>query len=517
MYVVSLPIEILRTRPRLVFWLAALAQALIWVLVPTLFYAAPPGDLADLLSVSHHVERLFTLVPPLAYWLVEIAFRVGGMFGVYVLSQICVVVTLWAVFALGRATLGERHAVLATLLMTGIYFVTVPTPDFSPAILAMPLWALALLHFWRAAGENRELYWLALAADLALLLMTTYLATFLIALLWVFAALHPQSRRQLLSPAVAGSAIIVLFMLIPHVVWLKGGGTLALPVLPNLRSADLIERNGYALARILGLLLIGHAGLAVMAIVAVGAFRKRRAEAALIERAPPPDFASSFIYYFALVPPLLLVIAAVIAGYGGPLNFAPVIVLSGLATVLAAGDVIAIYRQRTSVFTWAVFLLAPPVIAVTTAMLLPWAAVADPRIALPAREMGRFFGENFERRTGQKFAFVTGDPTLTPLIAVGATSRPFVFGEDKPGQPQLSTQDELFDKGAIVVWRATDSTGTPPIDIRTRFPELVPEVPRVFERRVEGRLPQLRLGWAMIRPKAQTLPLQQTPALAPPQ
>ena len=26
--------------------------------------------------------------------------------------------------------------------MTGIYFITVPTPDFSPAILAMPLWAL---------------------------------------------------------------------------------------------------------------------------------------------------------------------------------------------------------------------------------------------------------------------------------------------------------------------------------------------------------------------------------------
>lgn len=510
MHFVSLPIEILRTKPRLVFWLAVLAQAALWVLVPSLFYAAPPGDLAELLSVSRYFERLITVVPPLAYWLAEIAMRAAGFFGIYVLSQICIVTALWAVFMLGRATLGERHAALGTLLMTGVYFVTVPTPDFSPAILAMPIWALALLHFWRAVAEGRELYWLALAVDLVLLLLTTYLATFLIGLLVLFAALNPHSRSRLTATGAIVAALIVLFMLIPHAVWLKASGSLVLPALPNLRSADLIEKNVYALARILGLLLIGHAGLAVMAVVAASAFRKPRTDAAIIERAPPTEFASSFIYYFALVPPLLLVIVTVLAGYPGPISFGPVIVLSGLATVLAAGDIVSIYRQRTTVFTWFVFLLAPPVIAVMTAMLLPWAAVSDPRVAMPAKEMGRFFTDNFERRTGQKLEFVTGDPILASLIAAGSPSRPFVFGSGETSQLQLLTQDQLFDKGAIVLWRATDSTGTPPVDIRTRFPELVPEVPRVFERRIEGRLPQLRIGWAMIRPKAQTLPQLQT-------
>lgn len=509
MHFVSLPIEILRTRPRLVFWLAALAQALIWILVPSLFYATPPGDLAELLSVSHYFERLFPLVPPLAYWLAEIAMRLAGFFGVYVLAQICIVITLWAVFNLGRATLGERHAALATLLMTGIYFVTVPTPDFSPAILAMPLWALALLHFWRATGENRELYWLAVAADLTLLLLTTYIATLLIASLVLFAVLNPQGRQKLMQTGAIAAAIIVLFMLIPHAVWLTSSGVLGLPSFPNLRSADLIEKNIFALARMLGLLLIGHAGLAVMALVATGVFRKSRADAAIIDRAPVTDLAASFIYYFALVPGLSLVAAAVIAGYSGAMSFGPVIVLSGLATVLLAGDVVAIHRQRTTVFTWFAFLLAPPAIAMMTAMLLPWTAITDPRVAMPAKDVGRFFTENFERRTGQKLEIVAGDPDLATLIAIGSSSRPFVFGDAKPDQPQLLTQDDVFDKGAIIVWRATDSAGTPPIDIRTRFPGLVPEVPRVFERRIEGRLPQLRLGWAMIRPKAQTLPQSQ--------
>ena len=40
MFYVPLYVEALRSRPRLVFWLAVLAQAALWVAVPTLFYAA---------------------------------------------------------------------------------------------------------------------------------------------------------------------------------------------------------------------------------------------------------------------------------------------------------------------------------------------------------------------------------------------------------------------------------------------------------------------------------------------
>src|ERR1700743_1225743 len=53
MFYVPLYVEALRSRPRLVFWLAVLAQAILWVAVPALLYSAPPGDLAHLLAVAH--------------------------------------------------------------------------------------------------------------------------------------------------------------------------------------------------------------------------------------------------------------------------------------------------------------------------------------------------------------------------------------------------------------------------------------------------------------------------------
>src|SRR5258708_1003547 len=157
MLYVSIFVELLRSRPSLAVWLAALAQGLLWLLVPSLFYAGPPGDLPSVLAVGHEFQLGTYLGPPLAFWLAELAYDLAGrsLVGVYLLSQVCVVVTYWAVFTLGTAIVGAQHAALAVLLMAGVAAFTVPTPDFGPVILTMPLWAIILLHYWRAVGERR--------------------------------------------------------------------------------------------------------------------------------------------------------------------------------------------------------------------------------------------------------------------------------------------------------------------------------------------------------------------------
>ena len=180
MLYVSIFVELLRSRPSLAVWLAALAQALLWLLVPSLFYAGPPGDLPNVLAVGHEFQLGTYLGPPLAFWLAELAFNLAGrsLVGVYLLSQACVVVTYWAVFALATSIVGAQHAALAVLLMVGVAAFTVPTPDFGPVILTMPLWAIILLHYWRAVGELRRAYWLPLAIEIGLLLLTTYAVSY---------------------------------------------------------------------------------------------------------------------------------------------------------------------------------------------------------------------------------------------------------------------------------------------------------------------------------------------------
>src|SRR5215210_4188795 len=134
MFRVSLILEALRSRPALMFWLAALAQGALWMLVPSLFYAAPPGEVPLVLAVGNEWLLGSPYGPPLAYWLAELAYTLAGgrVIGLYVLSQLCVIVTYWAVFALGRRVLGAAHAAMAVLLMAGISVFTVPTLEFGP-------------------------------------------------------------------------------------------------------------------------------------------------------------------------------------------------------------------------------------------------------------------------------------------------------------------------------------------------------------------------------------------------
>ena len=499
MLTVSLFIELLRTRPRLIFWMAVLAQAAVWILVPSLFYASPPGEVADVIAIGYGFPFGSELGPPLAYWFAEIAFRLGGLPGVYTLSQLCVIVTYWAVFQLGSLTVGERHAALATLLMAGVTTLSVPSPDFGPAILSMPLWALALLHFWRAIGLDQRGYWYALAVDIGLLLLTTYMGLILFGLLFVFAFVTGRGTKQLrtMHPWLAG--LIVVVMLFPHLVWIDQASGVAWPKLSQALSAASINQNLYSWLRLLGILFVSHAGLIILIAVASNLARVRNAPAAIVARPGVEPFARSFVYFFAIVPPLVVTSVAVVINQATPVALAPLIVLSGLAVVLAAGDRIRIHHQRIIAPTWAAVLLMPPAIAAFAIIVVPWTGI-DLRINQPSVAMTQFLSESFERRTGTPLKVVGGDTRLASLLALLAPSRPVIFVDDKPDRPV--TRKDIDAKGAIVVWLAADTAGAPPPAIRAAFPDLVPEVPRAFERPVQGSLPLFRIGWGMIRAKA---------------
>ena len=160
MFRVSLILEALRARPVLMFWVAALAQGTLWTLVPSLFYAAPPGDVPLVLAVGKEWLLGSPYGPPLAFWARRCS-RSASPAGASSASICCRSSawssTYWAVFALGRRIVGAAHATMAILLMAGISVFTVPTLEFGPAVLAMPLTALdaAVLPIARSADNRR--------------------------------------------------------------------------------------------------------------------------------------------------------------------------------------------------------------------------------------------------------------------------------------------------------------------------------------------------------------------------
>jgi hypothetical protein len=174
--------------------------------------------------------------------------------------------------------------------------------------------------------------------------------------------------------------------------------------------------------------------------------------------------------------------------------------MSGLAAIVATGDLVQLRRQRLLRLVWTAAIIAPALVALVTTIFLPWTGGGEVATSLPARAIANFFGDSFERRTNHPLRAVAGDPQLAALISLDA-ARPHLLLDAAPERTPWLNLAKFSETGGVVVWRATDTIGTPPADIAQRFPGLVPEVPRAFEWFVTGRQPLLRVGWAIVRPK----------------
>src|SRR3954453_14197713 len=102
--------------------------------------------------------------------------------------------------ALPPATLrggGAPPPLPSLLLIAGISVFTVPTVEFGPAVLAMPLVGLSFLFAYRALADNRRMDWLALGLMLGLLLLTTYAGLILVGLMALFVVCTARGRSRL--------------------------------------------------------------------------------------------------------------------------------------------------------------------------------------------------------------------------------------------------------------------------------------------------------------------------------
>jgi hypothetical protein len=498
----SLVIELIRARPRLVVWIVVLFQAALWLIVSLLFYASPPGNVATVLAFGREYQVGTDLGPPLALWLADIAFRAAGnhVFGVYVLAQLCSIVTFWFLYLLGRSIVGSQQAVLAVLLTMTITAFASSSLEFGPLVLARPLWALLLFHTWQLIGQNRRNVWFAWSIEAGLLLLTTSAAIGLLLLVAGFVAATERGRRTLNSFDPLFALLVVVVLVLPYLIWLLRADAFSWPALPPIAALGArLTHWGW----LLGGLVLAMFGIAVLVVLNTRLFSRSPEDAPIIYRPPVDPLGRDFVYFFAIAPAFagslisgVFNLDRVVGGAGIAL------LMSGLAAIVATGDLVHLRRQRLLRTVWAAAIVAPALVAAGATLFLPWTGSKEVATSLPARSIAQFFGDSFERRTNQRLRAVAGDAQLATLISLDR-GRPHLLLDATPERTPWLTPAKFNETGGVVVWRASDTSGAPPPEIAHRFPGLAPEVPRAFEWLVNGRQPLLRIGWAIVRPKGQ--------------
>src|ERR1039458_2694743 len=82
-------------------------HAAVWTALPALLYPNLPLDLIEALIYGREWQLGYDKLPPLPWWLVEIAYQIAGHdFAYYLLAQVAVVAAFVGVWAMARPLAG---------------------------------------------------------------------------------------------------------------------------------------------------------------------------------------------------------------------------------------------------------------------------------------------------------------------------------------------------------------------------------------------------------------------------
>src|SRR5438477_7302741 len=153
----------------------ALLHVALWTILPSLLYPNLPLDLIEALTYGREWQLGYDKLPPLPWWLIEIAYQAFGVDWVYYLiAQVTVLAAFCLVWTLARRLVGPMGALVAVLIVDGLHYFNFTAPKFNHDVIQLPFWALAGLSFYLGLRTGRLVHWILLGVALGFLLWAKY-------------------------------------------------------------------------------------------------------------------------------------------------------------------------------------------------------------------------------------------------------------------------------------------------------------------------------------------------------
>ncbi|AVO43710.1 glycosyltransferase family 39 protein [Phreatobacter cathodiphilus] len=457
------------------FWGLAGLGALVAVLASAIGFLTLPRDTVEGFLWGRSIAWGYFKHPPLQAWVLGLSEHVapGAPWLAYVHAQICVLVTLWAVWALAVAVLGPAQGVVAAFLtLAGIHYYGPPMATFTPDTLSAPLWALTGLFWWRAVVQGRSAAWFALAVVVALSVYAKYVGLLLVAVLAVLTLTLPAGRAQMRRPVFWLALALGLALVAPHVAWVveTGGSSLAHILSTDATADTVLMRLWYCLC-FFGAQVLAHAGLVALLAICVGAGAFRPAPELVIEGRDPGETEKTLLLVMAFAPILIAVVTNFAVGGEfrqgrGTALFA----FSGIAALVLIGPRLVVGRLRLATIVVVAVVLVLPVVNAGHHVLRLAAGAAHVPTLYPARTLASELESRWRQRTGRPLRIVAGDRWHAGNVAFYAAARPqILFDGDTRLSPWI-TAERVAREGALLVWHPDDDAA------RVRLERLVPSL-----------------------------------------
>jgi hypothetical protein len=488
----------IKARPGRAFAIFLGLHAAVWTALPTLLYPNLPLDLIEALIYGREWQLGYDKLPPLPWWLVEIAYlTIGHDFAYYLLAQIAVLAGFAFVYLAARALVGPLGALVAVLIVDGLHYLNYTAAKFNHDVIQLPFWALAGFAFHRALRGRQTADWLLLGLAIGLSLWAKYFVAVLAIPLALFVLIDRDARKTLGTPGPYIAIAAALITMAPHLVWLVSNDFLPFTYAEHraLPSRGLIDHVWHPLQFAVSQLFF----LLPSLLIAAPLFypRTRAGEP------PAADSADAFdrriVTLLAFGPMATVLAMSGLSGRGTVAMWGyPLWLFLGLWIVLFARRALEEMRLARMLATWAVVFACLGGAFIANYAVLPQFDHRYRAVFFPGGDLGREIAQRSMAVTGKEPVYVIGTMWDGGNVEHYAPSHPRVLIDGKPARAPWIDLNDLRARGAVVVWTAGDLHVMPP-ELRTIAADAAVQPPFLLHYRRGDS--SLYVGWAILLPR----------------
>lgn len=483
--------------PAWVVPLFLLGHAVIWTALPALLYPNLPLDLIEALVYGREWQLGYDKLPPLPWWLVEVAHRlIGYDFAYYFLAQAAVVAGFAAVWALARSLVGARGALVALLILDGLHYFNYTAAKFNHDVIQLPFWALAGYAFHRSLRGGEARHWLLLGLSIGILLWAKYFVVVLAVPLGLFMLFDSDARKHFATPGPYIALAAAIATMTPHLVWLVQNDFLPFGYAEHRAqlSRGWYDHLWHPVQFAVGQLFF----LIPSLLIALPLFwpRSRQDEPPVVVAADAYDMRIITLLAFG---PLATVLAlSVISGRGTIAMWGyPLFLFSGIWLVMVARRFLDDGRMVRIGAIWSVVSGVLAIAFVVNYGVMPRYDHRYRAVLYPGADLARELSDRYRALTGKDIVYVIGTMWDGGNASHYMPSQPRVLIDGKPARAPWIDLNDLRARGAVVVWTDGDLS-TLPVEYRNIAADAQVQPPFTLPFRRGDNI--LNVGWAVLLP-----------------
>lgn len=484
------------------FYLFCGLHFLAWTLMPFLSRGNAPFDSVEGVAWGNLWQWGYEKHPPLAPWLTASMTHLFGNvdLGIYLLSQLSVIICFWAMWRLANKILTPWRALIGVVLLEGIYYYNVASPQFNPNILMLATWALTSLTFYNALKGQRWHHWLLCGVCAGLAMMTKYEAALLfVPMLFVLCGTD-IGRKSLRNFAFYGGIIAGILVFSPHLIWLAehhfdaviyAAGRMDNPAVPHI--SHWLEHFYQPLRFVFE----QTAALLPILLLFIPFYIRSN------ERLTIASFDRRFLLLMGLGPFVItFLISMVTAAWIHSLWAFPFFSFIGILLVTFWQPKVDEKRLRNFTIIVVVFSL---IVILSRSLFLMYGPLWKGKVTaanFPGKNIALNLTEQWHALYHQPMPYIAGDHTVVINVAAYSKDQPIAnFNWSQADSPWLNEKD-MRTKGAVFVWRVQNANDWQVVKmISKRYPQITHVQVESFNYLTKANITPVKIWVAFLPPK----------------